>query len=377
MTKKKKKIIIAAVIILALILAACGWLLFGRSGAQDAGDVYVQRLSDILGIVTADRFSGVVEAQQTTDYKIVDGQKVAKIYVTQGQTVAAGDVLFEYDVTDAKNSVRMANLEIEGLNQQINALSGSASDPSVKIEIIQLQTEIESKRMEIQGYQQQIDQSIVRTNVSGIVKSVNESGYDSQGMEAPLVSVMESGEYRVKCKINEQQIYLINIGTPVVVRSRVDETKTWKGTVSKIETEPVSSGDSDMYYGGGGGDTASQYPFYVTLESTDGLMLGQHVIVEPDLGDGERDGLWVDQSLFAMDDDGNYFVWVAEKGKLKKREVEIGMSDEENYTFQVLSGLELSDMVAWPDDTYKEGMKVTDASAMTDSMEISFEEEAG
>ena len=370
MTKKKKKIIIVAVIILALILAACGWLLFGRTGAQDAGDVYVQRLSDLMGIVTADRFSGVVEAQQTTDYKLLEGQKISKIYVTQGQTVAAGDVLFEYDVNEARNNVKMANLEIEGLNQQINALSGSASDPSVKIEIIQLQTEIESKKMEIQGYQQQIDQSQVKTTVSGIVKTVNESGLDSQGMDAPIVSVMESGEYRVKCKINEQQIYLINVGTPVIVRSRVDETKTWKGTVTSIETEPQNSNQNEMYYGGGGGDTASQYPFYVTLESTDGLMLGQHVIVEPSDGQSEREGLWVDQSLFAMDDDGNLFVWVAEKGKLKKREVEIGMTDEENFTYQVLSGLELSDMIAWPDDTYKEGMKVIDSSAAAFSMEM-------
>ncbi|MBR5740608.1 MAG: HlyD family efflux transporter periplasmic adaptor subunit, partial [Firmicutes bacterium] len=307
------------------------------------------------------------EAQQTTDYKITDGQTIAKIYVTQGQTVAAGDVLFEYDVTEAKNNVQLANLDIEGLNQQIAALSPNASDPYTKIEIIQLQTQIEAKRMEIQGYQQQISQSVVKSSVSGIVKAVNESGYNSQGMEAPIVSVMESGEYRVKCKINEQQFYLINVGDPVIVRSRVDETKTWKGTVSKIETEPTTSDNNDMYYyGGGGGDTASQYPFYVALESTDGLMLGQHVIVEPMNGDEPAaEGLWVDQSLFVMDDNGSCYVWVAEKGKLVKRKVEIGMTNDENYTYQVLSGLELSDLVAWPDDTYKEGMKVIDSSSMS------------
>ncbi|MBQ7703202.1 MAG: biotin/lipoyl-binding protein, partial [Firmicutes bacterium] len=228
-TKKKKTIIIVAVAAIILALAAAGWFFFGNSGAQDAGDVYVQKLSDIMGIVTADRFSGVVEAQQTTDYKLANGQTIAKIYVTQGQTVNAGDVLFEYDVTEARNNVQMANLDIEGLNQQIAALQPNASDPYTKIEIIQLQTQIEGKRMEIKGYQQEIDQSVVKASVSGIVKAVNESGYNSQGMEAPIVSVMESGEYRVKCKINEQQFSLINVGDPVIVRSRVDETQTWKG----------------------------------------------------------------------------------------------------------------------------------------------------
>ena len=66
-----------------------------------------------------------------------------------------------------------------------------------------------------------------------------------------------------------------------------------------------------------------------------------------------------------MDDNGSCYVWVAEKGKLVKRKVEIGMTNDENYTYQVLSGLELSDLVAWPDDTYKEGMKVIDSSSMS------------
>lgn len=370
MTKKKKRIIVIALIAL-VIAAAAGWFLFGPSGGEDAGDVYVQKLSDIMGVVTADRFSGVVEAQQTQDYKRAEGQTISKIYVTQGQTVSAGDALFEYDVTEAKNNVQMANLEIEGLNQQINALSGSASDPNIKIEIIQLQTEIESKRMEIRGYQQQIDQSVVKSSVSGIVKAVNESGYDNQGMEAPIVSVMESGEYRIKCKINEQQISLINVGDPVIVRSRVDETKTWTGTVTKIETEPANSNSNEMYYGGGGGDTASQYPFYVTLESTEGLMLGQHVIVEPDSGEGgHKEGLWVDQSLIVMNDDGTYYAWVGENGKLRKRTVEIGETDDEAFTYQVLSGLTMNDLIAWPDETYREGMKVIDTASMSFSEEM-------
>ena len=371
MTKKKKIIIAVAGLVLILALAITGWFIFGHPGAEETGDVYVQKLSEIMGVVTADRFSGVVEAQQTQDYKKLEGQTISKIYVTQGQTVNAGDALFEYDVTEARNNMQMTNLEIEGLNQQINALSGSASDPNVKIEIIQLQTEIQSKRMEIQGYQQQIDQSVVKTSFSGIVKSVSESGYDSQGMEAPIVSVMESGEYRIKCKINEQQIHLINVGDPVTVRSRVDETKTWTGKVTKIETEPASSNQNDMYYGGGGGETASQYPFYVALDTTEGLMLGQHVIVEPgSVEGGSKEGLWVDQSLIVMDEDGTFYAWVGENGKLKKRIVEIGDIDDENFTFQVLSGLSMSDMVAWPDDTYQEGMKVMEMSSMSISEDM-------
>ena len=40
--------------------------------------------------------------------------------------------------------------------------------------------------------------------------------------------------------------------------------------------------------GGSDVSTASKYPFYVTLDSSDGLLMGQHVYIEPDHGQGQR-----------------------------------------------------------------------------------------
>ena len=51
--------------------------------------------------------------------------------------------------------------------------------------------------------------------------------------------------------------------------------------------------------------------------------------------------------------------WVSEKGKLKKRKVELGKTDEETSTTKIKSGLSEDDYIAWADDTYKEGMKTT------------------
>ena len=49
--------------------------------------------------------------------------------------------------------------------------------------------------------------------------------------------------------------------------------------------------------GGSSGDdttSSSSYPFYVTLDSSDGLMLGQHVYIEMDEGQEEqKTGIWL------------------------------------------------------------------------------------
>ncbi|MBP5266807.1 MAG: hypothetical protein J6Z06_08325, partial [Lachnospiraceae bacterium] len=85
---------------------------------------------------------------------------------------------------------------------------------------------------------------------------------------------------------------MLSEGMSVTVHSRVDQSKTWEGTISKIDTESVNkdTNNNDMYYGGGsGGESSTKYTFYVNLGSVDGLLLGQHVYIEPifDYGDME------------------------------------------------------------------------------------------
>ena len=369
MTAKKKRTIIiiaAAAVVIAGVLI---WLLAGRSSGGDDGTVYVTKVSDLTGqnYVSADRFAGVVESQQTVDYKRSGEADIEEIYVTAGQAVDNGTPLFKYDVTDAQNNISMANLEIEGINQQIAELRNSGSgDADTRLQIIQLQTDIKSKQISIQGYQKQVDQAVVKSSVKGIVKAVNESGQDASGAEAPIVSVTEMGEFRVKGSISEQQFSLLNVGQSVIIRSRTDETQTWKGTISVIQKEPKSDSQTNMEYSSDdSSQQASQYPFYVSMENTDGLMLGQHVYIEPDYGqsDGEaKSGIWIDSGYVVTNDDGSSYVWVSEHNKLKKRTVTLGSTDEEMMTVEITDGLSADDSIAWPDNTYTEGMKTASDS---------------
>ena len=115
---------------------------------------------------------------------------------------------------------------------------------------------------------------------------------------------------------------MLSEGQEVVIRSRVDSTKTWSGTIGKIDTESPQQGNDNGYYStSSAGDTqsASKYPFYVDLDSVDGLILGQHVYIELDQGQEEvKEGLWLYGSYIVQDEDTPY-VWAAnEKNRLEK-----------------------------------------------------------
>ena len=82
----------------------------------------------------------------------------------------------------------------------------------------------------------------------------------------------------------------ISEGEQMLIHSRVDEDQTWNGTISGIDMEsPQSNGDQYTDSSDSSDTTtSSKYPFYINLENSDGMMLGQHVFAEADLGQGQK-----------------------------------------------------------------------------------------
>ncbi len=373
---KKKKIILISFLCIICISIGVYFLLKANSTASDDSTIYVQKVSSLTGSsYTQNRYSGVVESQDTLDISLDSSRTLSDVYVEAGQEVHKGDKLFSYDTTEASNSIQKKQLDIESENNEITAKNNEISDYNAQINnggdkveiqaqineanyaIRQSQNNIKATQTEIEQLKKQIENSTVTATIDGIVKEVNrDGGTDSNGNAKPLISITQTGEYRVKGTLTEMGT--ISEGSSVIVRSRVNENSIWQGTVTKVETEPQT--DTNTYYSSSSSDTASKYPFYVTLNSSDGLMLGQHVYIELDNGQSAiKDGIWLDSSFISYDENGNAFVWVSENNKLKKRSVEVGDTDEITYTIEIKSGLSKDDYVAWADDTYQEGMKTT------------------
>ena len=162
---------------------------------------------------------------------------------------------------------------------------------SLRNSISQKQFDLESKKLEISKNQTQINNSSLVSKVSGVVKTINEKGTDEYGNAAPFMTILQTGDYRIAGSIDEQNVWTISEGQQVLIRSRVDSERTWDGVITLIDTENPKQGNNNNYYMSSDSDTqtASKYPFYVELDSVDGLILGQHVYIELDLGQEEKD----------------------------------------------------------------------------------------
>lgn len=379
MNKKKIGIIIGATVG-ALALGGIG-LYFGTqitSGGNSEQRVYVEQISSIMSVNAGmtNRYNGVIESQNTYEVNVDSSRKIETIHVEVGQEITPGQLLVTYDISEHEIQIQQANIEIESILNDIknyetqvimktqefhyapdwNKAYINAEIQNINNTIKQRQFDLESKQLDIVKLEKQMENATVVSEVGGIVKAIHEKGVDQNGNVAPFMTILQSGEYRVKGSIDEQNIWTIAEGQPVIIRSRVDETKTWRGAIALIDTENPQQNNNN-YYGGEESYSASKYPFYIELETAEGLILGQHVYIELDMGQEEvKEGIWIFSAYVVTEEDTPY-VWVANsRNRLEKREVELGEFDETLGNYQILSGVTEEDYICWPMEGLYEGV---------------------
>lgn len=398
MSKKKIGIIIGTVAVVAALGGAAFYFRedisamvpFLQEGSSE-DKVYVEKVSLIMNQYTgtSNRYNGTVESQDTFEVRVDSSRTVDEIKVKVGDEVEEGQTLVTYDTSDLTMQIAQAELDIESINNDIESytkqkdtltqahamadesekLSYVAQIQNIENSITQKQFDLESKQLEIAKYREQINNSAVESKVSGIVKEINENGIDPNGNSAAFMTILQAGEYRVKGSIDEQNIWTLSEGQPVVIRSRVDDTKTWDGTISLIDTENPSQGNNNgYYYSNDETMMASKYPFYIELESADGLILGQHVYIELDQGQEDvKEGLWLYGFYIVQEEDAAY-VWVAnDRNRLEKRPVELGEYDADMDEYQIVSGLATDEYITWPMPGLYEGV-----TTVTDEAEVDY-----
>lgn len=286
--------------------------------------------------------------------------------------------MFRYDVSEAQKEIDTINLDIEEQNAIIAAKEKEIADLQSQLEtasennrldiqtsiseaqnaVRQAQYEIQYKQISIADKQKEIDNAIVLAPAAGTIKAINENQTSENGQTLPYIQISQSGDFVVRGKVDESSIQSMKVGQKMLVRSRKDETKTWTGKISEIKLEPDNSQNRDMPIGqNASGESQSKYPFYVALDSSKGLMLGQHVFIEiASESTVVKDGIWLDASYIVMEEEKAY-IWMADaNNRLKKQAVELGQFDEAMNLYEIKSGLEKTSLIAWPMENYKEGM---------------------
>lgn len=387
-----KKAIWGIIIVILVAGLAVGGYFYVKSRKDTAAnpdlpEVYVTNVGQMMGLSGSTmggngRFAGVVEAQKTMSVSIDAERTVLERLVEVDDIVKEGDVLLTYDTQETEMELESHKLALERLENSLDAqedkieeLEKQSKDATgdvllqytieiqdAKAALKQIEYDIEAKEMEIDRVNSTLDNSVLLSPMDGIIRSIGRVT-DEFGQSSEAITIIANGAYRIKGLINEQNVYTLNMGEPVTIRSRVDENRTWSGYIAEIDTSsPDNSSNQDYYFYGQDPMTqSSKYPFYIELDSYEELMMGQHVYIEIGAQGAEeapeKEGVWIYEDYISFED-GNLmqgYVFVMEKGRIVKRNVTLGNYDDQTFQYEITSGLSLEDYIAWPDETVAEG----------------------
>lgn len=357
---------IAAGLALALSLSAC---------AQTQTEVPVQRVDELTAAAAvADRFAGVVVSDNAVTIAKEADKTIEELLVKEGQQVSAGQKLFSYDSDELSLTLDKQELELDRLEAEIDDLEDQIKDlkKSIKNEkdkSTKATLELNLKQTEMSLTQAEYDEEALKTDIdyskkmlknvnvsspiSGTVRRINEDNYEE------YIIIQQAGAYRIKGLLNEMSMNMgIMEGVAVQIVSRLNPNQVWAGVVEKVDYENAEQNSYDaMYYGmpSDGMTASSSYPFYIALDSTEGLLLGQHVYIQMAVQLPAPDMVYIPQS-YLMDIQYSEqtglttaAVWaVGTEGTLEKRTVTLGEYDVNTGSYQVLEGLDFSDYVADP-----------------------------
>lgn len=375
----KKLISLGLCLGLMLSMTACG---------KKGNAVYVQRVGDLMnmgGIAPGDRFAGMVVSENVTEIEKDSDRTIAELMVREGDDVKEGQDLFAYDTDELQLTLDKQLLQLEQLKasidnyeRQIKDLeqerksAGSSEKLQYTVQIQTLQVDlkeaelnVKSKEGEVEKSQKILENAVVTAPVAGRIRSISENGTDQNGKPLPYIVIQQAGAYRIKGTLGELQRGGLMEGNKMRIRSRTDDSLSWTGTVTLVDYEsPIQGNGSSnmMSMMGGSSDemtASSKYPFYVELDSTEGLLLGQHVYLELDNGDVEAMA-GISSAFVAYKEDGTPFVWAERSGKLEMRAVTLGEYSAMTDTYPILEGLTEDDYIAFPDpELCKEGAPTT------------------
>lgn len=225
-----------------------------------------------------------------------------------------GGAASQSQMDDAKNKLDQA------LRQYENA-TGSVKD--------QAQASISTANANINSVRVQIENSVIKSPISGIVvnKNINTGELASPTAASPIMTIADTSVLKLKGTVGQEMLPLLSPGQEIDVVVDIYSDKTLKGKIESIGPMAISTG--------------ALFPIEISIENSDGIEAG--LSAHASIGLSEEKGVVVPVSS-VVQNDGKSYVYVIKDNTASKRIVTLGLKNDKEI--EVLQGLEAGEKVA-------------------------------
>ncbi|HHY91509.1 MAG TPA: efflux RND transporter periplasmic adaptor subunit [Clostridiales bacterium] len=313
--------------------------------------------------------SGKLEPIEETEVSSKLSGKVIKVHVKVGDSVQAGDVLFELDSQDLQNAVKQAeaayrvaeanlkmtqeNIENAKVNlERMRALYEEGAVSKQQLEQYELQAsetkleavraQVEQARVAISVAESQLRDVVVTAPISGVVTSVNIHVGELATPGVKAVGIANLSKVVIETNVSEYLINKVHKGDKVEVLIKSAQETPFEGNITSLS--PAPSGGS------------MTYPIKVEMENPD-LILKPGMFAEIKIVSDKKENVIAIPSESVIMKNGNPVVAVVNGDTAKLVEVQVGMDNGE--LVEITEGLKEGDIVIVKGQEYVEdGSKI-------------------
>ncbi|MCX7903602.1 MAG: efflux RND transporter periplasmic adaptor subunit [Caloramator sp.] len=366
MKKRILGVIIAAFVLLTLITGCAA----NSSNTSNTIDVQVAAVQK-KNIDAELNISGILVPQKTVNvYSKLSGQ-VEKVNVEVGSEVKEKDLLAVIETNAlnlqleqlqaslnsakaseelAKGQVAQAKINLDSIQRAYEetknlydkgiASKAQLNEIETKYEIAKKQYEtalngtlnqakaaVSAAQANIKNIKLQISNAKITSPINGVVTNKNINAGELAAPTAPIFTIADVSTLKLKGTISQRYLPYIKINQTIDVVIDVYPNKTYEGVITNIGPMAVGTG---MYF-----------PIEISIKNTDNLKPGLSAYGKIKIN--SRDGIVVPASA-VVKNDGKAYVYVVENNTVKKRFVEIGVSNDKEV--EIVSGLNENEKVA-------------------------------
>ncbi|MBK5490446.1 HlyD family efflux transporter periplasmic adaptor subunit [Bacillus sp. TH17] len=381
--KKKKWIIIGVIALIVIVAAVNIFVMQGKKkGTANTDAVSFEKVTE-RKLNNTKLISGQVKPGNIESfYADPTKGKVKDIAVKEGQEVEKGTKLFSYDNEEINLQMKQADLDqkmadmrydqgkkkIDSLKKEIKKVKDGGAGKEVtdpmeeqvsELEMAQKTTDLEKEKGKLQKEELSKKQKelTIYSNFTGVVQKLDKDAAQSSsqalgGQGKAFLQVASKDPFQVQGTLTELQKSQIQKDQTFTVTAKANNKKKWTGKITEVSEFPTSAEMAQA--AGEGTQNMSQYTYKASLDSQDGLSPGYHVSLQVNL---ENKTMIAVPSKSIVEKGEDAFVYIEDKGKLRKQNVKKGANDGD-WT-EVVEGVTVGQKVVKnPSDNVYDGMEV-------------------
>lgn len=300
---------------------------------------------------------GSVHAMSQATVRAKLSAEVRRVLVREGDRVAAGQVVAEFDTAQLRAQLAERTATYESARAQLattertrqanaqlvkqNFISQNAFDTADSAFQAQLAA-VAAARAQLEQTQILMGDAVVRAPIAGTVAKRNVQPGEKVAFDTPLLAIVDLSQLEVQAQVPVSDVAQLKTGMPAQVEIEGIAGRKFAGRVERINpsTEP-------------GTRTIN---IYVSLPNEDSLLRAGMFARVALVTSAEAEVPTLPISALRVDN-GTTFVWTLIDGKLVRRLVDVGRRDERAQMVEITGGLTAADtVIATKFDNLKDGL---------------------